>query len=241
MSGLPQKKIYGAGMKSLALAVVKPGCPACEDTKPQISKARLRVVNVDDHPSAVEHLGVEAFPDVIYKNSKGVVHHMPWPSKGMPTAAEIVAWIDSMKAGKKNTVSSKSNANRCTDCDGVSTSVWGPPLWFVIHMAALMQPRKLNATQRRRMHLFFKELQPVLPCARCREHYLAELRSMDPGVFRSRDALFAWTVDFHNRVSDRTGSAQPRHGVPHWKKYYKAIALRAVQQHGLKMGAPPLG
>lgn len=216
-------------MKSQALAVLKPGCPACKDTKPQISKAQLKIVDADAHPSIVEKLGVEAFPDVVYKNSQGTVHHMPWPSQGIPTASNIVAWIKDMKRGRKN-VGPMNNANRCVDCsNSVSPNIWGPPLWFVIHYVALMYPRRPSLEQRASAVRFFRELQPVLPCEQCRKHYLAELKSMDPRVFNTRKSLFTWTVDFHNRVSERTGSKQPKKSAKHWKLYYKNIAREAIK------------
>ena len=224
--------------KSQVLAVTKPGCPACEQTKPAISKAKSKVVkkvrfaevDAERHPSAVQDLGVRAFPDFVYKNKEGVVHHMPW--SGVPSATSIVRWVDDVRQGKTGDIGSVKK-NECLQCghdgQGVAPGVWGPPLWFVIHMVALMYPSAPSAAQRAETIAFFEGLQAVLPCAYCQKHFAKELSTMDRAAFKNRDSLFEWTVRFHDSVSERTHSSQPRHGVLYWRKYYKRLALRSVR------------
>jgi hypothetical protein len=218
-------------MKSHVMAVVKPGCPACEDSKPAIAKARkmskkpFTEINADEHPSMVDNLGVQAFPDFVYKNSKGAVHHMPYPASGPPTASHIVGWIDGMRknAGTKSPGRQTRRTKGCSQCTagGIPPSEWGPPLWFIIHIVALMYPRNPTAAEQYTMMKFFRGLQPVLPCDYCKKHFAVELKTMDKAAFASRDTLFKWTVDFHDSVSERTGSTQPKQSVSYWRDYYK--------------------
>jgi len=223
--------------KSAVIAVVKPGCPACDLTKPEIAKAKkatkkvsFQQINADLRPSLVDDLSVQAFPDLVYKNSAGKVHHMPWPSSGMPDAGHIVNWIDGMRAGKsQQTSQTQAPREACAQCGkdghGVSPKIWGPPLWFIIHMVALMYPRLPTAAEKTKARNFFTGLQKVLPCDYCKKHFAEELKSMDPKAFASRDSLFAWTVHFHDKVSARTHSKQPRHSVEFWRNYYKKAAM----------------
>ena len=221
-------------MKSLAMAVVKPGCPACDQMKPALAKAHLHQINADTHPSMVEDLGVEAFPDVVYRTHEGTLHHMPWGTDGtLPDAAAIVRWIDQTRSGKPRSgkpppsTGKKPECAKCSAQGGVPPSVWGPPLWFVIHVVALMHPQRPTPAQKKNARAFFTGLEKVLPCSYCQKHFAAELATMDPGVFASRDALFGWTVDFHTRVNQRTHSTQIRHTPRYWRDHYKRLIFNS--------------
>jgi thiol-disulfide isomerase/thioredoxin len=231
-------------VKSQLLAVTKPGCPACEETKPVLGKLKKKVsfakvsfaeVNADSHPSAVRAYGVEAFPDFIYENRNGKVFHMPW--KGIPKVTNVVRWVDDVKKGSAPKSPSKAAKNECVQCgngngSGVSPAVWGPPVWFIIHMVALMYPRQPSPRERQEARDFFTGLQKVLPCSYCKKHFAEELATLDPDTFRNRDTLFEWTVKFHDSVTERVSKyhpekKQPRHTVNYWRKYYKLVAMRA--------------
>lgn len=221
---------------SQVIAVVKPGCPACEQTKPAIAKAKKKVrfaeINVDEHPSAVEQYDVDAFPALLYKNSEGKVHHMPW--KGVPTASSIIGWVEKVRKSIGTSLAHQpqtaSRQQQCTQCgpDGVPPKQWGPPVWFVIHMTALMYPRHPTPKERLEMVDFFRGLQKVLPCSYCAKHFAKELSTMDPRVFNGRDSLFEWTVKFHNAVSDRTHNPQPRHDAAYWRHHYKKLVMKTL-------------
>lgn len=226
--------------KSELVAVVKPGCPACEETKPALvrakpiikKKVRFAEIDVDKDPEAVERYQIQEFPAFVYTNSSGTRHYMPW--QGVPRAQEIVHWIDDIRGGRSTIglVPTPRNTNaKCDKCGtngGVSPAVWGPPLWFVIHMVALMYSQRPTPAERNDMKQFFVGLQKVLPCSYCQKHFAKELATMSPHVFHSRDTLFDWTVRFHDSVSDRTHSTQPRHSVNYWRKYYKRAVLRVT-------------
>lgn len=231
-------------MYSQVLAVTKQGCPACEETKPGIQKAkkmikkvRFKDVDVDTHPDIAATYGVTAFPEFVYTNRQGTVHKMPW--KGVPTPQSIISWIDSIRG-----TSSSSNAppaaahngdTRCTSCSkggGVDPSIWGPPLWFVIHTTALSYPRTPTVRQKSEMQTFFRQLKDHLPCLYCQKHFAEELSRINSSVFNSRDSLFAWTVEFHNKVRARThNETTPRHSVHYWKQHYKRQVYHFMQQH----------
>jgi thiol-disulfide isomerase/thioredoxin len=221
------------------IAVTKPGCPACEETKPHLAKAKSAIkkqvrfahVNADDHPSVVEQYEVGAFPDFVYKNAQGQVHHMPWD--GIPDVKKLVGWVEKIRSGSGSLGAETKPRGECAQCGvdghGVSPAIWGPPLWFIIHMTALMYPRNPTAKERRDTMNFFTGLADVLPCDYCKKHYARELSTMDARAFTSRDTLFAWTVAFHDSVSDRTQSTQPRKSLDQWRTHYKMLAYNAIR------------
>lgn len=232
------------GAKSQVIVATKKGCPACEKTKPALKKAkstlekkkvRFAEVDADTNETLLNKLDVQALPEIVYRNKDGEMHKMPW--NGTPRATNIVRWVDQVVAGKSVKTQSKPRDTGCPECGvngGVNPKVWGPPLWFVIHMVALMYPQKPTATERSEAINFFKGLQPVLPCDWCKKHFAEELKTMDKSVFDTRDALFEWTVKFHDKVSDRTHSKQPRHTVNYWRKFYKKAAERAISKNQKK-------
>jgi thiol-disulfide isomerase/thioredoxin len=236
-----------AKSKSQMMVVTKPGCPACENTKPALKKAksaltkkkvRFAEINADENQTLVEQLGVQAFPEIIYKKASGKIQKMPW--HGVPGPTSIVQWADKAASGKNPSSSkkkSKKSEDQCVECHnegGVNPKIWGPSLWFVIHMMALMYPQNPTAAQRLEAVHFFQGLQKVLPCEYCQKHFAEELKTMDPATFDNRDTLFEWTVKFHDKVSDRTHSKQPRHTINYWRKFYKKAAERAIMKNRKK-------
>lgn len=217
--------------ESQVIAVTKPGCPACEQTKSSIRRAqntlkkqvRFQEINADTNDSLVDQYDVQAYPEFVYQNKHGDVHKMPW--SGIPSHTALVSWVNSMHGTptqqQQHTTTAASRCTTCSSENGVDPSVWGPPLWFVIHTLALSYPSKPTPTQRTQMMDFFRQLKDHLPCRYCRQHFAAELKRVPPSVFDSRDSLFEWTVNFHDSVSDRTHNPQPRYSVQYWKQFYK--------------------
>ena len=88
---------------------------------------------------------------------------------------------------------------------GFPPEVWGPSMWFMFHVVALTYPQRPTREDRQHFSSFYTGLKNVLPCEGCRKGYTSMLESgptkLTPETFASRDALFKWTVDVHNRVN----------------------------------------
>lgn len=97
--------------------------------------------------------------------------------------------------------------NKMTDPDsndGVSPEIWGPPTWRTIHFIAAHFPLRPTPHDRDHFRAFIAQLPHVLPCDECKQHAVRLLAQLPPSV-DSRDRLFDWSVEFHNRVNDRIG------------------------------------
>jgi len=92
---------------------------------------------------------------------------------------------------------------------GFPPEIWGPSMWFLMHLIAATYPPHPTAEEKANYAAFYKSLEAVLPCEGCRRGYesiiATEPTRMTPQTFRSREALFKWTVDVHNRVNAKTG------------------------------------
>ena len=86
---------------------------------------------------------------------------------------------------------------------------WGPAAWNFIHTVSFSYDEEPDETTRESFRSFFRSLKEVLPCAKCRKHFAAQLaaaealRGGEDDPFRSRDALTRWVVDIHNQVNSR--------------------------------------
>ena len=81
---------------------------------------------------------------------------------------------------------------------------WGRYGWGFIHNVALGYSETPTHSEKENYKLFFEIIGKVLPCERCRQHYNKELGLTPPDI-TSRDSLFKWTVDIHNKVNKRLG------------------------------------
>ena len=82
-------------------------------------------------------------------------------------------------------------------------------MWFMVHVAAATYPQRPTKENAKHFLAFYAGLEHVLPCEGCRKGYAAMLQSgptkLTPAVLESRNALFKWTVDVHNRVNAKLG------------------------------------
>ena len=103
---------------------------------------------------------------------------------------------------------------------GFPPEVWGPSMWFLMHLVAATFPLSPTSNDKARYTDFFTSLQAVLPCEGCRRGYNAILTTdptrLTPRVLSSREALFKWTVDVHNRVNAKLGKPVQ----PDWQGWF---------------------
>jgi hypothetical protein len=112
----------------------------------------------------------------------------------------------------------------------VDTSVWGPPLWKALHIAAHHTKYK---AQIQTWKTLLDALRTALPCPDCSGHYndwykSHELRfSMFPSGFNN--AVIAWLKDLHNNVNERRG-------LPTWDSTKLAVEYGGVRAVKLAEG-----
>lgn len=104
---------------------------------------------------------------------------------------------------------------------GFAPEAWGPSMWFLVHLIAATYPTNPTSHDRTKYANFYSSLQDVLPCEGCRRGYVAILTTeptrLTPRIFSSREALFKWTVDVHNRVNAKLG----KEVHTDWRAWYR--------------------
>ena len=90
----------------------------------------------------------------------------------------------------------------------VDTSIWGPSLWKILHIAAMRSGSRSTIPYWRSI---LEAMLSGLPCPDCSGHYNAWYRShplrlgLMPNMFQG--AIIRWVLDVHNDVNRRTGKA----------------------------------
>jgi hypothetical protein len=75
-----------------------------------------------------------------------------------------------------------------------------------MHIIALGFPEKPSYTDKKAAKEFYESLQTLIPCPICKVHYQKHLADLPlTPHLDSRESLFKWTVDIHNRVNKDLG------------------------------------
>ena len=92
--------------------------------------------------------------------------------------------------------------------NGMSTSVFGPPIWFSLHMMSFNYPVNPTDIDKANYREYLLALGKVLPCSHCRNNFSNNLKSagFNKGVFKDRDTFSKFVYKLHNVVNDRLGS-----------------------------------
>jgi len=89
---------------------------------------------------------------------------------------------------------------------GVTLGQWGPAAWNTLHVIAHTSPHQMTEQQAASYGVFLRAFGALLPCPKCRDHFLRFLdERMTPRSLGSRAALVQLLHDAHNDVNRRTG------------------------------------
>lgn len=87
--------------------------------------------------------------------------------------------------------------------DGMMTTVWGPPLWHVLHTISFNYP--INPTKEQKEHYFnfYNNLKNILPCKYCRDNLCNNLATLPltMDTMKNRERLSQWVYDLHEIVN----------------------------------------
>ncbi len=91
--------------------------------------------------------------------------------------------------------------------DGMMTTIWGPPLWHVLHTISFNYPVRPTCEDKRNFRNFILALGKILPCRHCRDNLKKNLKDhpLTQRSLRSRDALSRWMYGLHEHVNKMLG------------------------------------
>ena len=91
--------------------------------------------------------------------------------------------------------------------------IWGPHAWIFLHSITFDYPDNPSIKTKENYKNFFENLQNILPCEMCRNHYRENLKRnpMNNYVLRSRKNLIEWLIDVHNSVNKSNNKPKLRY------------------------------
>ena len=87
--------------------------------------------------------------------------------------------------------------------DGMLTTVWGPCLWFFLHVMSFNYPVNPTNDNKKYYKRFLLTLRHILPCRYCRENITKNLDILPPtkDKFESRESFSRYIYDLHQLVN----------------------------------------
>lgn len=91
--------------------------------------------------------------------------------------------------------------------DGMLTSVWGPPMWHMLHTISFNYPVKPTKEDIHNYYNYFKSLVTILPCKYCRDNLKKNYKSLNlnKNVFKNRETLSRFVYELHEEVNKMLG------------------------------------
>lgn len=83
----------------------------------------------------------------------------------------------------------------------MDSNIWGPSAWIFLHTVTLNYPDNPTLNDKENYRIFFNELKNVLPCDKCKKHYLQNILET-PIQLDSKKDLVKWLIEIHNKVND---------------------------------------
>lgn len=84
----------------------------------------------------------------------------------------------------------------------MNSEVWGPHAWIFLHSVTMTYPQHPNEIEKQQYKNFFLNLQNVLPCDKCQEHYIENLKKLPiDNALHSRNDFVEWFIKIHNEVN----------------------------------------
>jgi hypothetical protein len=91
--------------------------------------------------------------------------------------------------------------------DGMMTSIWGPPMWHLLHTISFNYPVEPTKEQKIYYYNFYSNLKNILPCRYCRDNLVNNFKKMplNKSVFKNRDTLSRYIYLLHETVNEMLG------------------------------------
>lgn len=212
--------------RPLLIAIVATWCPTCNQTKPEILRAKdllkargieSYLIDADQNAQVINKYNVNEFPTILARLPDGAVRSMPWPEGRLPTAEDIVTFV--VKEASIDTRVAASlpvkpapncNTGRCGNGpSNIDPAFWGPGTWRLIHSVAQAYPEHPSKADQIKTARFYFSLSEVLPCSTCRSDFQHLMKQSELRLTKqhlaSRQALYAWTVALHDAVNKKLG------------------------------------
>jgi hypothetical protein len=86
---------------------------------------------------------------------------------------------------------------------------WGPGGWTFLHSITMNYPKKPTEKDKKMYYHFFKNLEYVIPCEKCKVNYSRNLQTYPiEHALDTRESFIRWLIQIHNEVNKESGKRQ---------------------------------
>ena len=115
-----------------------------------------------------------------------------------------------MSTRKNKSKTNKARTFKNTDYnsnDGMLTSIWGPPVWHVIHSMSFNYPVKPSNEDKKHYRDFILNLRWTLPCGKCRKNLICNFKKLPlkQEHMKSRETFSKYVYDLHENINKMLG------------------------------------
>lgn len=99
------------------------------------------------------------------------------------------------------------NEQDYTSNDGMLTTVWGPPMWHVLHTMSFNYPVHPTEKTKKRYFEYIQLLRYTLPCGKCRENLKRNFKKLPLHMkhMKSRESFSKYVYDLHELINVMLG------------------------------------
>jgi hypothetical protein len=130
---------------------------------------------------------------------------MPLTDDVLSSREKLTNWMNNMHnyVNKSNNKSVMSHNDTTNKYRTAGPKIWGPSGWYLLHSISLGYPEIPSRGEQNDYKIFFTNLQNVLPCKSCREHYKKNLATyvLTDDTLSKRTKLINWLISVHNSVN----------------------------------------
>ena len=85
----------------------------------------------------------------------------------------------------------------------MESNIWGPPMWFILHMVSFNYPVNPTEKDKDNYFSFFNSIRHVLPCGKCRTNVVKNMkkRPLRRSTLKNRESISKWVYELHNDVN----------------------------------------
>ena len=93
--------------------------------------------------------------------------------------------------------------------DGMLTSIWGPPLWHVLHSMSFNYPVNPTPEDKKHYRDFIISLKWTLPCGKCRNNLVNNFKKLPlkKQHLKSRNTFSKYIYDLHEHINKMLGKS----------------------------------
>ena len=95
----------------------------------------------------------------------------------------------------------------CNSSQGMSSNLWGPPLWHYLHTISFNYPVSPTTQHKKDYYNLMVNIGKTLPCKFCRDNFMKNFEQVPLNNYslKNRNTFSRWMYRFHSHINKMLG------------------------------------